>query len=58
MVGSGEVCNRDTDGNVACGDVISVDSHGCYVRAGRLIATVGVSDLVIVDTDDARACRP
>ncbi|MBS0603275.1 MAG: mannose-1-phosphate guanylyltransferase/mannose-6-phosphate isomerase [Proteobacteria bacterium] len=48
-----EVCNRDTDGNVACGDVISVDSHGCYVRAGRLIATVGVSDLVIVDTDDA-----
>lgn len=48
-----EVCDRDADGNVACGDVISIDSQGCYVRAGRLVAMVGVDDLVIVESDDA-----
>ncbi|MBS0174774.1 MAG: mannose-1-phosphate guanylyltransferase/mannose-6-phosphate isomerase [Nitrospira sp.] len=48
-----EVCDHDADGNVACGDVISIDSQGCYVRAGRLVATVGVHDLVIVESDDA-----
>lgn len=48
-----EVCARDVNGNVVCGDVISVDSHDCYVRSERLIATLGVNDLVIIDTDDA-----
>ncbi|MBB1087974.1 mannose-1-phosphate guanylyltransferase/mannose-6-phosphate isomerase [Lysobacter sp. SG-8] len=49
------VAQRDDDGNLHEGDVISVDSSGSLVRASerRLIATIGVDDLVIVDTPDA-----
>jgi mannose-1-phosphate guanylyltransferase/mannose-6-phosphate isomerase len=49
------VAERDGDDNRLDGDVISVDSHGCLVRAAerRMIATLGVEDLVIVDTPDA-----
>ena len=49
------VSERDGDGNHHQGDVISVDSSGSLVRASerRLIATLGVEDLVIIDTADA-----
>jgi mannose-1-phosphate guanylyltransferase/mannose-6-phosphate isomerase len=49
------VTERDGDDNRLDGDVIAVDSHGCLVRAAerRMIATLGVDDLVIVDTPDA-----
>ena len=49
------VAERDTDGNLNQGDVISVDCSGNLVRAAdrRMIATLGVDDLVIVDTPDA-----
>ena len=45
---------KNAEGNVTSGDVIMVDSHNSYVRAGgRLVAVVGMSDVVVVDTDDA-----
>ena len=49
------VAERDADDNRHDGDVISVDSRGNLVRAAerRMIATLGVEDLVIVDTPDA-----
>jgi mannose-1-phosphate guanylyltransferase/mannose-6-phosphate isomerase len=49
------VAKRDGDGNRHEGDVISVDTKGSLVRASdrRMIATLGVEDLVIVDTPDA-----
>lgn len=49
------VSERDGNGNHHQGDVISVDSSGSLVRASerRLIATVGVDDLVVIDTADA-----
>lgn len=41
-------------GNMVQGDVISIDTRNTIVCGGRkLIATVGIEDLVIVDTDDA-----
>jgi mannose-1-phosphate guanylyltransferase / mannose-6-phosphate isomerase len=44
----------DADGNVALGDVHLDGAHGCYVRADRrLVAAIGVEDLVIVETADA-----
>lgn len=44
----------DDAANLHEGEVISIESHGCYVRAeDRLVAAVGVDDLVIVDTPDA-----
>lgn len=49
------VAERDDAGNRTDGDVIAVDTRDSLVRAsdGRLIATVGVDDLVIIDTADA-----
>jgi mannose-1-phosphate guanylyltransferase / mannose-6-phosphate isomerase len=49
-----EIRDQDAQSNVLLGDVIAHDSTGSYVHSdGRLIALVGVRDLVVVATDDA-----
>lgn len=49
-----DISTKDDDGNVVNGDVFLHDSHDNYVRAEhRLVATVGVRDLVVVETADA-----
>ncbi|MDP8982295.1 MAG: mannose-1-phosphate guanylyltransferase [Acidobacteriota bacterium] len=49
-----ELLPRDGVGNVALGDYIAQGSAGNYVDArGKLVALLGVQDLVIVDTPDA-----
>ncbi len=49
-----DISDKDSLRNVITGDVIAVDTSGTYVRSeNRLVATVGVEDLVIVDTTDA-----
>jgi mannose-1-phosphate guanylyltransferase/mannose-6-phosphate isomerase len=48
-----DVAVRDADGNAHHGDVIAVDSRNCYAYARRLVALVGVDDMVVVETDDA-----
>ena len=40
--------------NVVKGDVITLDTTSSYIRGGkRTIATIGLDDVVIVDSDDA-----
>ncbi|PWV59582.1 mannose-1-phosphate guanylyltransferase/mannose-6-phosphate isomerase [Plasticicumulans acidivorans] len=48
-----DVGKRDASGNVIKGDVISIDSCNSYVHAERLVALVGVKDLVVIDAQDA-----
>lgn len=49
-----DVQERDDAGNALTGDVLALDSKDILVRAeSRLVATVGVEDLVIVETKDA-----
>ena len=49
-----DVGERDADGNILRGDVISVDTRDTYVDAAtRLVSTVGVDNLVVVETADA-----
>jgi mannose-1-phosphate guanylyltransferase len=44
---------RDDDGNVLRGRVISQDSRNCYLRSEhRLVVGLGIEDLVVVETDD------
>jgi mannose-1-phosphate guanylyltransferase len=44
----------DEEGNLVKGDAIAIDSHGCVVRGhNRLIAAVGLKDIVIIDSGDA-----
>lgn len=49
-----EVSDKDQHENVIRGDVLLESSQRCYINAPeRLVAAVGVEDLVIVDTKDA-----
>ena len=49
-----ELSAPDADNNRATGDAIFVDSHNTYVHGhDRMVAAVGVADLMIIDTPDA-----
>lgn len=48
------IAKKDTDGNSLKGQVIARSSKSNYIDAGnRLVAVVGVDDLIIISTDDA-----
>jgi mannose-1-phosphate guanylyltransferase len=56
-----DVLPHDADGNAISGDGMVVDGAGNVVfssAAGRLVAVVGVDDLVVVDTPDALMVIP
>ncbi len=49
-----ELLESDAKGNRIEGKAITVDSTNCYIRGGdRIVATVGVDNLMVVDTKDA-----
>lgn len=49
-----EVSDKDSNGNAVTGDVLLHNTKNSHIYSeGKLISTVGVSDLVIVATDDA-----
>jgi len=49
----------DGSGNVLLGDVLTYETNNSFIRSdGRLVAAVGVNDLVIVATDDAILVSP
>ncbi len=49
-----DLASRCEQGNAVSGDVLAVDTHNSYLHAeNRLLATVGVTDLVVVETNDA-----
>lgn len=49
-----DIAPRDGGGNYANSDALLEDTTNCYVHSERsLVATIGVHDLVIVDTPDA-----
>ncbi|MEX2202443.1 MAG: mannose-1-phosphate guanylyltransferase/mannose-6-phosphate isomerase [Dongiaceae bacterium] len=54
-----DVATHDASGNAISGDVTAIDVSGSYIRGERrLIAALGVRDLVIVDTEDALLVMP
>jgi mannose-1-phosphate guanylyltransferase/mannose-6-phosphate isomerase len=54
-----DISEKDEAGNIIAGNVIDIGSRNSIVYAGkRLIATVGLEDMVVVDTPDATlVCR-
>ncbi|WKV08018.1 mannose-1-phosphate guanylyltransferase [Thermoanaerobacterium sp. CMT5567-10] len=45
---------KDENGNVIKGNVVSVDTKKCIITGSdKLIATLGIEDVIIVDTEDA-----
>ncbi|MGE0746991.1 MAG: mannose-1-phosphate guanylyltransferase/mannose-6-phosphate isomerase [Rhodospirillales bacterium] len=50
---------RDAAGNVLSGDVLALDTRDSYIRSeGRLVAAVGIADMVVVAADDAVLVLP
>ena len=44
----------DSDGNRLLGQTLAHDAHNCYVQGSqRVVALVGVQDLIVIDTPDA-----
>ncbi|MBQ7668264.1 MAG: mannose-1-phosphate guanylyltransferase [Clostridia bacterium] len=53
-VGLGRINEKDENDNVLLGNTVTVNTNGCIICGNkRLIATLNVKDLVIVDTEDA-----
>lgn len=49
-----DVSDKNAAGNSICGDVIEVDTHNCMLRSERrLIAAIGLNDMIVVETADA-----
>jgi mannose-1-phosphate guanylyltransferase/mannose-6-phosphate isomerase len=49
-----DIGTKDTNGNVIQGDVFTQDTTNTYINANHhMVATIGVQDLVIVDTPNA-----
>ncbi|MFC6211126.1 MULTISPECIES: mannose-1-phosphate guanylyltransferase/mannose-6-phosphate isomerase [Rahnella] len=49
-----EIGQKDLSQNVIRGDVLHENTSGCYINASnRLVATVGLTDIIVVETRDA-----
>lgn len=49
-----EVLEKDQNQNVKIGNVLDIDTKNCLIFGGnRLISTIGLEDLLIVETEDA-----
>lgn len=54
-----EILPADVDGNVVVGEHVGLETRNSIVFGGRrLIATIGLQDIIIVDTDDALLICP
>jgi len=54
-----EVTPKNKSGNVVVGRVVDVDSHRTIIYGDRrLVATIGLADMVVVDTPDATLVCP
>ncbi len=48
-----DVSQQDGEGNAHQGDVIAIDCRNTYAYGQRLVAMVGLDDVIVVETDDA-----
>ena len=54
-----ELLPADAEGNVVVGQHIGLDTTGCLIHgARRLVTTIGLEDMIIVDTEDALLVCP
>jgi mannose-1-phosphate guanylyltransferase/mannose-6-phosphate isomerase len=54
-----DIAPADDDNNIVQGRAVSIDSEGCIIHAGdRLVATIGLRDMIVVSTPDAMMVTP
>lgn len=55
----GSLFPTDENGNIVKGDLVDIDTHNSIVYSnGRLVATVGLEDMIVVETCDALLVCP
>ena len=55
----GELLNADAQGNVVIGEQRGIDTAGCFIHSpSKLVATIGLSNLVVIETDDVLLICP
>ncbi len=55
----GEIMEKDEAGNIVLGNSVNMDAEGSiFFSSGRLIASIGLKDMVVVDTSDATLICP
>ncbi len=50
--------DKDNNGNVTEGDICAIDTQGCYLHSKRLLTTIGISNMAVVETSDAVLVAP
>ncbi len=54
-----EIMESDEEGNVVVGDHVGLDTHNCLIHSkDRLIATIGLDNMVVVDGGDVVLVMP
>jgi mannose-1-phosphate guanylyltransferase len=54
-----EIISGDEQGNVVSGEHLALDTTRTLVRGdGRVVVTIGLEDMIVVDTDDALLICP
>jgi mannose-1-phosphate guanylyltransferase len=54
-----DILEQDAAGNAVDGDAILIDSRNCMIHApGKLVAAVGLEDMVVIETGDALLICP
>ncbi len=48
-----QVSEKDENGNFCKGDIIAKSTKNCLIRANKLVCTLGLEDMIVVDTQDA-----
>ena len=49
-----EVSKKDNNGNVLSGNIINQFTQNCLIKSDKkIVAAIGIKDLIIVDTNDA-----
>jgi mannose-1-phosphate guanylyltransferase len=55
----GELLSADAHGNVVVGELRGIDTAGCFIHSpGKLVAMIGLSNLVVIETDDVLLICP
>jgi mannose-1-phosphate guanylyltransferase len=54
-----EILDADAHGNVVVGEQHGIDTAGCFIHSPKkLVATIGLKDLVVIETDDVLLICP
>ena len=49
-----DLCDKDQNGNVTRGEIVTIDSNGCYLHSRKnLIAAIGVRNLIVVQSKNS-----